>query len=175
MLAILSIPVVLWTLGALASGFVFQKFFIGDAYKMFWGKAIVEGPHNHIMHAMHEVPELVAWSATGVLLLVMVVVFVGYGAQEIVVADGWLRAGRARIAGDYLGGADALDPAETRRVAGRDADARAYLLLRPYLKRSVRVTISDRRDPTPYWLVSTRDPERLAAAIRVISRGGDAG
>jgi len=54
-------------------------------------------------------------------------------------------------------------------VAGPDADVRAYLLLRPYLKRSVKVTVRDERDPTPYWLVSTRHPEHLVTAIRVIN------
>jgi hypothetical protein len=33
------------------------------------------------------------------------------------------------------------------------------------------VHVQDPRDPAPYWLVSTRDPEHLAAAIRVISTG----
>jgi DUF3093 family protein len=117
-------------------------------------------------------PGLIAWAATAVLLLVMVALFLTYGSPRVEVADGWLRAGRARIAGEFLGEVSPLDAAETRRVAGPDADARAYLLLRPYLKRSVRVTISDDRDPTPYWLVSTRDPEHLAAAIRVISGSG---
>ena len=117
-------------------------------------------------------PALVAWSATAVLLLIMVGLFVGYGAPRVEVGDGWLRAGRARIAGEFLGDAEALDAAETRRVAGPGADARAYLLLRPYLKRAVRVTVRDDRDPTPYWLVSSRDPEHLATAIRVISGSG---
>ena len=54
-------------------------------------------------------------------------------------------------------------PRQTRRVAGVDADARAYLLLRPYLKRAVRVEITDPADPAPYWLVSTRHPDELAA------------
>ena len=117
-------------------------------------------------------PALVAWSATAVLLLIMVGLFVGYGAPRVEVGDGWLRAGRARIAGEFLGDAEPLDAAETRRVAGPGADARAYLLLRPYLKRAVRVTVRDDRDPTPYWLVSSRDPEHLATAIRVISGSG---
>jgi Protein of unknown function (DUF3093) len=117
-------------------------------------------------------PALVAWSATAFLLLVMVGLFLGYGSPRIDVDDGWLRAGRARIAGEFLDGAEPLDAAETRRVAGPGADVRAYLLLRPYLKRSVRVIVRDDRDPTPYWLVSTRDPEHLAAAIRVISGSG---
>jgi len=114
-------------------------------------------------------PALVAWSATAVLLLIMVGLFVGYGAPRVEVGDGWLRAGRARIAGEFLGDAEALDAAETRRVAGPGADARAYLLLRPYLKRAVRVTVRDDRDPAPYWLVSTRHPEQLATAVTAIS------
>ncbi len=117
-------------------------------------------------------PALVAWSATGVLLLIMVGLFLAYGAPRVEVEAGWLRAGRARIPGEFVGGAEPLDAAETRRVAGPGADARAYLLLRPYLKRAVRVTIHDDRDPTPYWLVSSRDPEHLAVAIRVISGSG---
>lgn len=117
-------------------------------------------------------PALVAWSATAVLLLMMVGLLLAYGAPRVEVSDGWLRAGRARISGEFLGDVEALDPAETRRVAGPDADVRAYLLLRPYLKRSVRVVVRDARDPAPYWLVSTRRPEQLASAIRVISRSG---
>jgi hypothetical protein len=120
-------------------------------------------------------PAVVAWSATGVLLLAMIALFRGYGAPRIDVEGGWLRAGRAQISGEYVGGAEALDPDATRRAAGREADARAFLLLRPYLKRAVRVTVRDDRDPTPYWLVSTRDPEHLAAAIRVISGTGTSG
>ena len=58
-----------------------------------------------------------------------------------------------------------LDPAGTRRQAGVDADARAYLLLRPYVKTSVRVEVTDPADPTPYWLLSSRHPQALAAAL----------
>ena len=117
-------------------------------------------------------PAMVAWSATAVLLLVMAGLFLGYGAPRVQVEGGWLRAGRARIAGEFLADAQPLDAAETRRVAGPGADVRAYLLLRPYLKRAVQVTVRDDRDPTPYWLISSRDPEHLAAAIRVISGSG---
>ena len=63
------------------------------------------------------------------------------------------------------GAVAALDADQTRLVSGRDADARAYLLLRPYLNRAVRVEITDPADPTPYWLVSSRHPEALAAAL----------
>ena len=48
----------------MAAGFAFQHFFIGEGYKEFWGKALFEGQHNHILHAMHEVPDWVGWAPT---------------------------------------------------------------------------------------------------------------
>ncbi len=48
---------------------------------------------------------------------------------------------------------------------GVDADARAFLFTRPYLKRAVKVTVLDPGDRTPYWLISSRHPHRLAAAL----------
>jgi hypothetical protein len=91
--------------------------------------------------------------------------FLAYGAARVEVGGGELRAGRAHIPTTYVGTVTPLDKDETRLTAGRDADARAYLLLRPYLRRAVKVEITDPADPTPYWLVSTRHPRQLAAAL----------
>jgi hypothetical protein len=44
-------------------------------------------------------------------------------------------------------------------------------MLRPYLSRAVRVEIDDPADPAPYWLLSTRHPERLAAALTQVTGG----
>ena len=98
-------------------------------------------------------------------LALMATLFLSYGAAAVRVDDEVFHAGRAHIPTAYVGAVTALDETGTRLVAGRDADARAYLLIRPYLKRSVKVEIADPADPTPYWLVSTRRPERLAAAL----------
>jgi hypothetical protein len=111
-------------------------------------------------------PLWVALTGTGVLVALVVAVLVGYGAARVTVEGGVFRAGRARIGLEHVGVAVALDAEHSRRVAGVDADARAYLLLRPYLRRAVQVPITDPADPTPYWLVSTRAPERLIAALQ---------
>lgn len=110
-------------------------------------------------------PAAVAWSVTVVAAAAAAALLLGYGNARIVVDDGIFRAGRAQIETRYLGRAEPLDKEQTRAAAGPEADARAFLLLRPYLSRSVRVRIEDPRDPTPYWLVSTRHPQRLAAAL----------
>ena len=111
------------------------------------------------------VPGLLAWAVTAGLFAVMVAALTSFGSARVVVRDGVLSAGRAHIEARFLGAAEALDAEATRRVAGREADARAFLLLRPYVKRSVRVRIVDPADPAPYWLVSTRQPDRLVQAL----------
>lgn len=111
------------------------------------------------------VPPVGAAVITAVAVALMTGLFLTYGAARIEVADGHLRAGRARIDLVHVGEAEALDAEATRLAFGRDADVRAYLLLRPYRKRSVKVRILDPRDPAPYWLLSTRRPRELAAAI----------
>jgi Protein of unknown function (DUF3093) len=120
-------------------------------------------------------PEALAWAISGAAMALLVVLLLAYGSARIVVGDGELRVGRARIEARHLGGATALDADATRRQAGVDADARAYLLLRPYLKRSVRVDVTDDADPAPYWLVSTRHPDELAGALSALTRSTPAG
>ncbi|MFC7497412.1 MULTISPECIES: DUF3093 domain-containing protein [unclassified Nocardioides] len=116
------------------------------------------------------VPGPVAWVVTAIALAGLFGGLWSYGNARLCVDDGTFRAGRAHIAAAYVGAATALDAAQTRRLAGVDADARAYLVLRPYLKRSVRVDITDPADPTPYWLVSTRRPEDLAKALTALGQ-----
>ncbi|MCD4534886.1 DUF3093 domain-containing protein [Nocardioides sp. cx-169] len=112
------------------------------------------------------VPGPVAWVTTALALGLLAAALLTYGSARVELRGGELRAGPAHIEVAHLGAAVALDADQTRRAAGVDADARAFLVLRPYLKRAVKVTVTDPADPTPYWLVSTRHPERLVEALR---------
>lgn len=114
-------------------------------------------------------PPWVAWSATAALVALTVGIFVSWGSARVEVHDGQLIAGRAHISLVHVGRVDALDAQQTRAVAGVHADARAYLLLRPYLKRAVRVEITDPADPTPYWLIASRRPHAIVAAIKGVN------
>ena len=86
-------------------------------------------------------------------------------AVLIIVEPTRLRVGRAVIDHDYLASCQALDADQTRRRSGTEADARAHLVLRPYVRTAVELTLDDPADPVPYWLVSTRRPDRLAEAV----------
>ena len=76
----------------------------------------------------------------------------------------WLQAGQARIPLVALGPAEPLDAAATRAALGPALDARSHRCIRGWVATAVRVPVVDPRDPVPYWLVSTRSPQRLAAA-----------
>jgi len=89
----------------------------------------------------------------------------GWGAATIEVTEHDLRAGSQRLPLGSIGGVSALDAAQTHLLRGRRADPAAYLLLRPYLHRSVYVEVAGRPAERPYWLIATRRPAELAAAI----------
>ncbi|QJW36938.1 DUF3093 domain-containing protein [Cellulosimicrobium protaetiae] len=102
----------------------------------------------------------------GVLAAVAGVVGLWWTSPVVAVVDGELCAGRAHVPTSLLGQITTLD-AETMRVQlGPRLDARAFVCLRAWARTGVHVTLEDPLDPTPYWLVSTRHPQRLADAIR---------
>ncbi|PPF24821.1 DUF3093 domain-containing protein [Rathayibacter rathayi] len=82
------------------------------------------------------------------------------------VTEGELRAGRAHIPLDLVGEPSSYTGDQAFAERGPRLDARAYLVIRGWVKDVVRVPIEDPADPTPYWLVSTRRPNDIVAAIR---------
>ncbi|TFC91957.1 DUF3093 domain-containing protein [Cryobacterium sinapicolor] len=86
-------------------------------------------------------------------------------APVVQVRDGELTAGRASISTDLVGEVQPFDGDEAVLERGQRLDARAWLLIRGWIRPVVRIPIVDATDPAPYWLVSTRHPQKLAAAI----------
>ncbi|MFD9432054.1 DUF3093 domain-containing protein [Streptomyces sp. NPDC060002] len=94
------------------------------------------------------------------------VVASSYGSLRIRVVGDSLIAGEARIPVAALGEAEILDADEARAWRTYKADTRAFLLLRSYIPGALRVEVTDPDDPTPYLYLSTREPERLAEALK---------
>ncbi|MBI4943220.1 MAG: DUF3093 domain-containing protein [Actinobacteria bacterium] len=106
-----------------------------------------------------------------VVVLVLVVVALVRTTAVVSVDPELFVAGRARLPVGYVGGVEALDAEAMRRARSVELDARAYLCLRGWVAGGVRVRLDDPQDDTPYWLVSTRRPERLAAALETARSG----
>lgn len=110
----------------------------------------------------------------GVALASGVVLLAALSAPTIVVVDGMLRAGSARVPLSFVGDVTAARGDDARQARGPRLDARAFLVLRPDIDPVLRVDLTDPDDPVPYWLLSTRRPELLAAAIRGDLPGAEA-
>ncbi|MEU4389527.1 DUF3093 domain-containing protein [Kribbella sp. NPDC023855] len=104
-------------------------------------------------------------AVAGIAAVLLTTLFIRYGGAVVAVDSEKLRAGRAVIEREYLGKAEALTGEAVRTAFGRDCDPAAYLVLRSYVRGAVRVEITDPQDPAPYWLIATRNPDRLAAAL----------
>jgi DUF3093 family protein len=99
-----------------------------------------------------------------------------------------------------VGEVSALDEAQTRSLRGPRGDPAAFVVIRPYLRRAVyvevvrpaaestrgqqrmrwhgfrrRAEVVSPPEHRPYWLVSTRHPAELAAAIEGARPGARAG
>ncbi|MGN6611965.1 MAG: DUF3093 domain-containing protein [Angustibacter sp.] len=86
-------------------------------------------------------------------------------SARIEVRDGELLAGRAQMPVRFVGRVRVMTPERMRALRGPEADARAYLCQRSWVPGGVLIEVVDPADPTPYWLVSSRTPQRLAAAL----------
>jgi hypothetical protein len=110
------------------------------------------------------------------LIAITVAFLVNWGRATIEVTPGELRAGTATLPLAMAGHVSPLDEAQTRALRGPRADPTAHMLIRPYLRYAVYIEVSGKDPASPYWLVQTRHPAELAAAIErsrpVVSPGG---
>ncbi|HEV2377158.1 MAG TPA: DUF3093 domain-containing protein [Streptosporangiaceae bacterium] len=88
-----------------------------------------------------------------------------WGRATVTVTAASLGAGAAELPISAVGEVTPLDRAQTQALRGSRADPAAHVFMRPYLRYSVYVEVSDPAQPAPYWLVGTSHPVELAAAI----------
>jgi hypothetical protein len=114
------------------------------------------------------------WAALGnnsaivslvVLSLTLITIYFKSGLS-IEVDENELRVGRAHLPREYFGNIVALDNQQVRIVRTRDADPAAFLAIRFWSPKAIQVYINDARDQTPYWLISTSQPEKLLLALK---------
>lgn len=109
-------------------------------------------------------------------IVVAIVLYLGCVAlllsasPALIVTDTELRAGKARLPIELIGRTESFSGDEGRLERGQRLDARAWLLIRGWVDPVLKIDILDENDPAPYWLVSSRHPDRLAEALAT-SRG----
>ena len=114
----------------------------------------------------HFLGATVGWITTAVVEAFLAWMLWFRAAPPVRVDELVFRAGPARLPLQYVGEVRVLDESATRNLCGPEGEASAYLCLRPAVaRRAVAVVVADPQDPHPFWLVSSRRPERLATAL----------
>jgi hypothetical protein len=120
-------------------------------YPTFW---LTMAPFNALLGSVFGIAVTLAIAA------VMVV-----SSPKITVSESEVRVGRAHISRKLLGNVAVVQKQNQFSAKGPQLDARAYLSLQPSVSGLIRMEIKDPKDPTPYWLFSTRKPELVAELI----------
>jgi hypothetical protein len=76
-----------------------------------------------------------------------------------------LRVDKAHIEFKYLGNVTVLDSDAMRLLRTRDADPAAFLAIKFWASKGIKIEVIDPRDTTPYWLITSKRGEKLAALL----------
>jgi hypothetical protein len=117
------------------------------------------------------------WAAVvtyATLFAVTAAFLLNWGHATIEIDGSQLRAPGETLPLAQTGEVRELDEAQARALRGPRADPRAYLLIRPYLRKAVYIEVCSADVAAPYWLLFTRHPAELAAAIESARAAGRA-
>lgn len=77
----------------------------------------------------------------------------------------WLSVKSANLPHTVVSRSLAVPATAKRNAMGRQLDPAAFVASHGWIHEMVMLVLDDPQDPTPYWLVSTRNPEDLLRAF----------
>ena len=86
-------------------------------------------------------------------------------APLITLTETELRVGNVVIERALLGRVEVVSGKDAFNERGIKLDSRAYTRFQVGVKELVKIEIRDELDPTPYWLIATRNPEVITGLI----------
>ena len=110
-------------------------------------------------------PGVRSWIGYAVTVPLAVLVLVGLSRIRVRVTDDELQVGTARLALRHVGRVDVVAKRDKQIALGPQLDPAAFLMHRGWVGPVVRIEVTDPDDPTPYWVLSVRDPEAFLRAL----------
>jgi len=112
---------------------------------------------------------LPAWVPFATLIAAAAAALLWLGRIEIQVTAGdgdvQLWAGEAHLPVTVIARSAEVPRSAKSAALGRQLDPAAYVLHRAWIGPMILLVLDDPDDPTPYWLVSCRHPERVLSAL----------
>ena len=122
--------------------------------------AVLLGAEVHMGH-----PGVRSWIGYAVTVPLAVLVLVGLGRIRVRVTDDELQVGTARLALRHVGRVDVVAKRDKQVALGPQLDPAAFMMHRAWIGPVVRIEVTDSDDPTPYWVLSVRDPDAFLRAL----------
>jgi hypothetical protein len=110
-------------------------------------------------------PDLPIWVPFAVVVPLTAAGLLWTSRIRVTVTDAEFLVDDARLPVAVIADVVALDAAGKREALGVAAHPLAFVIQRPWIGPAVQVLLDDPADPTPYWLISTRQPVELATAL----------
>ncbi|MGI9002183.1 MAG: DUF3093 domain-containing protein [Pseudonocardia sp.] len=129
-------------------------------YLPFVGIAVLLGAEVHMGY-----PGVRSWLGYAITVPLFVIALLWLGRTRVRVTGSELQVGPAALPLRYVGRVDIVAKPDKQQALGPELDPAAFMMHRGWIGPLVRVELTDPDDPTPYWVVSVRDPERFVAAL----------
>lgn len=110
-------------------------------------------------------PGVRSWLGYAITVPLFVIALLWLGRTRVRVTGSELQVGPAALPLRYVGRVDIVAKPDKQQALGPELDPAAFMMHRGWIGPLVRVELTDPDDPTPYWVVSVRDPERFVAAL----------
>jgi hypothetical protein len=110
-------------------------------------------------------PGVRAWLPYVITIPLTLLLLWRFSSATVVVRDGELWVGEAHLPLEFAGETQIIPGRLKRQVLGPAFDPAAFALHRSWVAPMVWIHVTDENDPTPYWLISSRRPEELVAAL----------
>ena len=104
--------------------------------------------------------------AVGLVLVFSIWSALYFLAPVIQVGSFFLKVGRAKIPRNLLGKIEEIAKNQIFSERGPNLNPAAYKVFQGTVKTALKIYVNDPNDPTPYWIISTRKPTRLANALK---------
>ena len=104
--------------------------------------------------------------AIGIVVVITIWTLLIFRAPTIELSNLKLKVGRVGIFRNLIGQAEVISKDRIFLERGPNLDPGAHKVFQGSVKTAIKIAILDPEDPTPYWLISTRKPHKLAELLK---------
>lgn len=103
------------------------------------------------------------WALITFVVSELAIIFLGlFAAPTLSLSSKTLSIGNVKIPTQYVKAITVVDPSAQQSEKGPKLNPSAYVRFQVGVKGLLKVELNDPNDPTPYWLISSRNPDLVA-------------